>query len=82
MNKLWEVSATATTIRTGLFTTGHFIIDVFVIAIITGAPIETATLASLVGPALNGVWFWFIDRWWSQRHADEESKMREEAFYF
>jgi uncharacterized membrane protein len=72
ISKLWEVSASATTIRTGIFTAGHFTIDVFVIAWITGAPIGTATLASIIGPALNGIWFWLIDRWWSQRHADSE----------
>jgi len=72
LSKLWEVNASATTLRTAVFTVGHFIIDVFVIAMITGAPIETATLASLVGPMINGVWFWLIDRWWSQKHADGE----------
>ena len=71
-SKLWEVSASATTIRTAIFTSGHFLIDVFVIAGITGASVGTATLASLVGPAINGAWFWVIDRWWSQRHANSE----------
>lgn len=73
-NKLWEVSVSATTIRAAIFTTGHFLIDIFVISWITGATIQTATLASLVGPILNGFWFWLIDRWWSQKHADSEVK--------
>ena len=72
LQKLWEVSAGATTLRTAIFTSGHFCIDVFVIATITGAGFGTATVASLIGPVLNGVWFWLIDRWWSQRHADSE----------
>lgn len=75
LNKLWEVSISATTIRTGIFTTGHFMIDVFVISMIAGAPIERATAASLLGPLLNGVWFWFIDRWWTQKHADNENQI-------
>ncbi len=75
LSKLWEVSVSATTIRTGIFTTGHFMIDIFVISMITGATIEKATLASLLGPLLNGIWFWFIDRWWTQKHADNENKI-------
>lgn len=81
MYKLWEVSVVATTIRTLLFIIGHFIIGLIVLATI-GVSIETVTFSSLIGLTLNGVWFWIIDRWWSQRHYDEESKMREEAFYF
>jgi uncharacterized membrane protein len=72
LNKLWEVSVSATTLRTAIFTVGHFIIDVFVIASITGASVGVATAAGLVGPLINGVWFWLIDRWWSQKHADAE----------
>jgi uncharacterized membrane protein len=72
LSKLWEVSVSATTIRTGIFTAGHFLIDVFVIALITGAPIETATLASIVGPLINGCWYWIIDRLWSAKHARDE----------
>jgi uncharacterized membrane protein len=74
ISKLWEVSASATTIRTIVFTVGHFLIDFYVISTITGASPSEATLASLVAPALNGIWFWLIDRWWSQRHADSELK--------
>jgi len=72
LSKLWEVNAGATTIRTGIFTTGHFFIDVVVIAVITGVPIETATLAGMIAPAINACWYWILDRWWSQKHADSE----------
>ncbi len=71
-NPLIQVSVAATTLRTLVFTLGHFVIDTFVIATITGAPIEVAGLAGLVAPMVNGVWFWILDRWWSQRHADDE----------
>jgi len=72
LSKFWEVSASATTLRTTVFTVGHFFIDFFVISIITGAGIGEATLASLLAPLLNGFWFWCLDRLWSQKHADEE----------
>lgn len=72
--KLIEVSATASLLRAGIFTAGHFCIDVFVIALITGAAIETATVASLVGPVVNGLWFLIIDRVWSSMHAEDEAQ--------
>jgi uncharacterized membrane protein len=82
ISKLWEVSVRATSLRTAVFTTGHFFIDFFVIATITGAGIGAATMASLLAPALNGVWYWLLDRWWSQKHADSEFRQREEAYEF
>jgi uncharacterized membrane protein len=74
ISTLWGVSASATTLRTIIFTVGHFFIDFFVIATITGASIEQATLASLLAPALNGCWYWLLDRAWTQSHLDKEAK--------
>jgi uncharacterized membrane protein len=82
IKKLTEVSVGATSLRTVVFTVGHFFIDFFVIATITGAGVGAVALASLLAPALNGVWYWIIDRWWSQKHADSEFKQREEAYEF
>ena len=72
ISDFWAVGVKATTFRTIVFTVGHFFIDVFVIALITGAPIETATLASIVGPIINGIWYWILDRLWTQTHYNEE----------
>lgn len=72
VSTLWQVSNTATTLRTIVFTVGHFFIDFFVISLITGAPIEQATMASLLAPAINGVWYWFLDRVWTQTHMEKE----------
>lgn len=63
-------------LRAAIFTCGHFVIDVFVISWITGAPIELAGLAALVGPIINGVWFWTFDRMWSTMHQADESQHR------
>lgn len=72
INKLIQVSVSATTLRTLIFTTGHFFIDIVVISTVTGAPIGLAGLASIIGPIINGMWFWTIDRLWSQAHANDE----------
>lgn len=73
INTLWQVSALATTLRTGIFTIGHFFIDFFVITIITGAAMWEATAASIVSPLLNAAWYWILDRVWTQTHMDKES---------
>jgi uncharacterized membrane protein len=74
ISTLWSIGNTATTLRTLIFTFGHFFIDFFVITTITGASIGEATLASLLAPALNGVWYWLLDRFWTQYHLDKEDR--------
>lgn len=69
---LWGVSASATTLRTVIFTVGHFFIDFYVITLVTGATIEQATVASLLAPAINGCWYWLLDRFWTQTHMNLE----------
>jgi uncharacterized membrane protein len=51
---------------------GHFFIDFYVITLVTGATIEQATIASLLAPAINGCWYWLLDRFWTQAHSDKE----------
>jgi uncharacterized membrane protein len=53
---------------------GHFFIDFYVITLVTGATIEQATIASLLAPAINGVWYWLLDRFWTQTHMDRETQ--------
>lgn len=73
---LWGVGNKSTTLRTAIFTVGHFFIDFFVISIVTGAGIGQATLASLLAPLLNGFWYWLLDRAWTQTHLDKEDLPR------
>lgn len=73
---LWEVSNRATTVRTAIFTVGHFFIDFFVISTVTGAGVGEATLASLLAPLLNGFWYWLLDRVWTQTHLEREDLPR------
>jgi uncharacterized membrane protein len=73
ISTLWAVSASATTLRTAIFTVGHFFIDFYVITVITGASVGEATMASLIAPAINGCWYWILDRFWTQTHMDRET---------
>jgi uncharacterized membrane protein len=76
ISTLWGVSASATTLRTAIFTVGHFFIDFYVISAVTGASVEQATIASLIAPAMNGVWYWILDRFWTQTHMYKEDLPR------
>lgn len=69
---LFKVGSSSTTVRTLIFTLGHFLIDTMVIAKITGADLQIAGQAAIVGPLINGVWYWLIDRWWTMRHMETE----------
>jgi uncharacterized membrane protein len=74
ISTLWGVSNSATTLRTIIFTVGHFFIDFYVITLVTGATIEQATIASLLAPAINGCWYWILDRAWTQTHMNLENQ--------
>lgn len=74
LKRLIEVSLFATLLRTGIFTAGHFFIDIVVISSVTGSSLATSTIAALIGPITNGVWFFCIDRVWSALHAKDEAQ--------
>lgn len=62
------VETSSTNLRTVVFTLGHFMIDVVVVSLITGAPLALSGLAGLASPLATGVWFWVMDRLWSSKH--------------
>lgn len=72
-NPFIQVSTAASLLRAAVFTLGHFCIDIMVISSITGADMATSTLASMIGPVMNGLWFLIIDRVWSSAHAKDEA---------
>ena len=49
-------------IRTGVFTSGHFVIDMLTNYFITGAPIHLIALSAILSPTLNAVWYYILDR--------------------
>lgn len=59
-------------VRALIFGIGHFVIDVSVITAVTDASPEQATLAALLSPAFNAVWYWILDYTWTQIHLKDE----------
>ena len=51
-----------TLFRTAIFTIGHYWIDVLTNHFITGAPLRLALVSSVVGPILNAIWYYILDR--------------------
>lgn len=55
-------STHSTLLRTVIFTFGHYFIDTSVTHFVTGAPWHLAFTSSIIGPVLNAVWYFILDR--------------------
>ena len=51
--------------RAVIYTIGHIIIAMTSNMIITGATMELAVLDALIEPLINGVWYYFLDKFWT-----------------
>ena len=49
-----------------IYTLGHFIIAVLCVTLITGAPLELATIDALVEPLINAVWFYALHKMYTK----------------
>tara|TARA_Y100001970_G_C14141803_1_gene807548 strand:- start:838 stop:1071 length:234 start_codon:yes stop_codon:yes gene_type:complete len=45
-----------------VYSLGHFVIAIACVSLITGTPLELATLDALIEPMINAVWFYIIHR--------------------
>ena len=52
--------------RTLVYTFGHIIIAMCVVSYMTGANLFEAGAVALIEPAINSLWFFVLDRIWSQ----------------
>lgn len=57
-------------IRSLIYTSGHVIIAMTVISLMTGASLFEAGITALVEPAINGIWFFALDRLWTVNKGD------------
>ncbi len=54
-----------TLMLTIIYTSGHFIIAISCVILITGASLQLATLDALIEPIVNAVWFYVLHRMYS-----------------
>ena len=52
--------------RALVYTTGHIIIAMSVVSILTGASLFEAGLVAVVEPTINGCWYYMLDKLWSR----------------
>ena len=45
-----------------IYTAGHIIIAMSVVSVMTGASLWEAGAVALIEPAINGVWYYFLDK--------------------
>ena len=48
--------------RAGVYTCGHILIAMFVVKSITGSDWVEAGTVALIEPAINGVWYYILDK--------------------
>ena len=52
-------------VLTIIYTSGHFIIAILCVRLITGASLQLATIDALVEPMINALWFYILHRIYS-----------------
>jgi uncharacterized membrane protein len=63
-NKISNKSIRISLYRALIYTFGHILIAIICNRLITNASLELATLDAIIEPAINGVWFFVLDRFW------------------
>jgi uncharacterized membrane protein len=51
--------------RAVIYTIGHIIIAATCNIIITGSTLELAAIDAIIEPLINGVWYYFLDKFWA-----------------
>ncbi len=67
-NKILNRIAGTSIGRALVYTTGHIIIAMSVVSILTGASLFEAGLVALVEPSINGIWYYMLDRLWTTKN--------------
>ena len=52
--------------RALIYTSGHIVIAMSVVSILTGASLFEAGLVALIEPTINGAWYYILDKLWSR----------------
>ena len=54
--------------RALIYTSGHIIIAMTVVSILTGASLFEAGLVALIEPTINGAWYYILDKLWTTKN--------------
>ena len=54
--------------RALIYTSGHIVIAMTVVSILTGASLFEAGLVALIEPTINGAWYYILDKLWTTKN--------------
>ena len=54
--------------RALIYTSGHIVIAMSVVSILTGASLFEAGLVALIEPTINGAWYYVLDKLWTTKN--------------
>ena len=54
--------------RALIYTSGHIVIAMSVVSILTGASLFEAGLVALIEPTINGAWYYILDKLWTTKN--------------
>ena len=54
-------------LRTFIYTIGHFIIAITVLMLVADVSFREALTDAIVEPIANSIWYFILDKWWSNR---------------
>ena len=66
-NAIKNQLVTSSLARAIVYTIGHIIIAATCNVMITGSTLELAAVDAIVEPLINGVWYYFLDKFWASK---------------
>ena len=54
--------------RALVYTSGHIVIAMSVVSVLTGASLFEAGLVALIEPMINGAWYYILDKLWTTKN--------------
>ena len=54
--------------RALIYTSGHIVIAMTVVSLLTGASLFEAGLVALIEPTINGAWYYILDKLWTTKN--------------
>ena len=63
---IFNVIASTSIGRAGVYTIGHILISMTTVKILTDASWFEAGVVALVEPILNGIWYYILDKSWTR----------------
>ena len=54
--------------RALIYTSGHIVIAMSVVSVLTGASLFEAGLVALIEPTINGAWYYVLYRLWTTKN--------------